>query len=216
MYEFPIDSLNFFVKFGEIMLEITRAEVLYETNLRDISRELVALYFKWTGELLVRRTGSDYYNLELERLEFSVHKKICENIIERSSDLVAKLDRLFFIDTSELNIAISKAKWQKTEAERSFAEEGNHQKGIELMKNTVDNLFEAYNDKKAIKRNLERNALKKWCALLGGIYFPAMLVYFSWLNYMKIKPDFTCGIVVPVFSAVFLLMPLFVIFSSEE
>ena len=203
-------------KFGEVMLEVTRAEALYGTNLRDIGRELTSLYFKWISNLALRRTDSYYYSTELERLEFSVQNKILEDILKKASELVANLDRLFFVDTNELTVAIDKSKRQRIEAEKCFTEEGNHIKGIMLLKNTVNDLFETYSDTTAKKRNLQRNALKKWCGILGAIYFPAMGLYFVALNYMEKTPDFILGVVVPVFAALVCLAPLFYIFYSEE
>jgi hypothetical protein len=123
---------------------------------------------------------------------------------------------LFFVDTSELTVAIDKSKRQRIEAEKYFTEEGKHMPGIMIIKNAITDLFEIYSNTKAKKRNLQRSAFIKWCGILGTIYFSAMGLYFVALNYMGRTPDFIIGIVVPVFVALGFLAPLFYIFSSEE
>lgn len=211
----PIEALAFFTRLGELMLEITRVEKLYGTDLRSISSELGPLYFEWASNLMKGKLSDDY-NKNFDKLRFSIYDTICEDVIERSSELVTILERLFFVDTSEIRIVIDETKRQKARAERYFTEEKNHRQGIQVIINAVEKIFKVYSDWKAQRRNMERGALKKWCGVLAGIYFPAMGLYFYVLNYMKIEADFTLGVVVPVFTALFLVLPLFYLFGPEE
>lgn len=211
----PIEALAFFTRLGELMLEITRAEKFYGTDLRSTSNELAPLYFEWASNLMKGEFSDDYVK-DFDKLRFSVYDTICEDVIKRSSELVTILERLFFVDTSEIRIVIDETKRQKATAQRYFNEERKHKQGIQIIISAVDKAFKVYSDWKAQRRNKERGALKKWCGVLAGIYFPAMGLYFYILSYMKIEADFTLGVVVPVFLALFLIMPLFYLFAPEE
>ena len=214
MQSYPIDSMNFFMKYGEVMSQITSAEVFYGADLREVSRELGSLYWRWAKDLLSRKSNPQCFD-DLRKLEFKAQCKTCEDVIRRSSALVKDLDRLFLVDTSQMNAAIEKARIQKVSAERTFSEQGKLDEGIQSMKTNVDDIFKAYSDWQARRRNLERNALLKWLGGFGALYLPAMVIYFQVLNYMQVKPDFTLGVFVPVVTAMFGFLLLFAIFSRE-
>jgi hypothetical protein len=196
------------------MSQITSSEIFYEVSLRDITSELTALYGKWVRDLVTGNSHSEYHT-KLQELEFSAYRQIYEDIRIKTSALAKTLDRLFLIDTSQLNSAMENARQQKITSEQFFTKEGKIEDGIKLMKQTVDNLFKIYSDWKANRRNLEKKTLLKWCGIMGGGYLPAMVVYFQVLDNMHINSDFTFGIVIPVAAALFLVLLLFAIFSQE-
>jgi len=199
------------------MSEMTRAETLYEADLKRLFRDVSTLYSRWTQDLVLGKTVSDYWN-ELHGMEFSIYDTVCEDTIMRSSELVDDLNRLFFVDTSELSVAIHKARQEREKAriEMYHSGEGKHEEGIQSIKNAVDNLFKVYSTWKATKRNKERHAFSKWGTVLGGAYSGLMVLYFAILNFMKCKPDLVLGVAIPVFVAYFvILLPILAVFSRE-
>lgn len=209
-----IDVKNFFIKYGELMSGIARAQMLYGTDLREVYFEASALYWRLAKDLMSRKLAPDSWN-ELRRLEFSVYKRVCEDIIKRSSEFVDDLDRLFFVDTSELSVAIRNTKLQKIEIERDFIEREEQEKSIKAMKDAVDNLFKVYSDWEVQKQNKERKAITKWGGVFLGVYGGAMFVYFQILNNMNIKSDFVFGVAIPVGVALFMVLLLLAILSRE-
>lgn len=209
----PTNAINFFTKFGELMSKITSAEAFYGTDLKMIHSEVSSLYWRWSKVLIVGKSTYEFSN-ELVRLEFSTCKKICEDIIKRSSQLEKELNRLFLIDTSQLSVAIEKARQQKVVAERSFIE-GKPEGAIKLMQGGVDSHFKAYSEWKAKRKNLERNALMKWCGVLGGGYSGGMLIYLQILAHLHIERNYTLGVIVPVTVGLLMLLLLVAIFSRE-
>src|SRR4030042_6007783 len=140
--------MNFFVRYGEVMSEIANAEAFYEVDLKKSFREISALYWKWSKDLLANKQLSGHYE-ELRRLEFSTHCEICDQIIGRLSELVRSLDRLFIVDTSQLNVIIEQARQKKATAENHLNDESKVEGCITLIKAAVDEAFKTYSDWKA-------------------------------------------------------------------
>lgn len=211
----PVGALRLLAKFGETMLEISRMETVYNADLKGISREFGVLYFKWTADLAVGKDISSLCEVELQRIRFSAHKRLCEELLKRGSELAGSLDKLFFVDTKALKIAVMEATTGMQKAESLF-EEGKNQEGIRAIKSAVDSVFEVYNSWRAVRKDHERSALRKMGAVVAGIYFPAMVVYFAILTFMKIEPNWVFGVVVPLFSAIFAIVPFIALFPSAE
>lgn len=214
MQTFSSDGMNFFVRFGEVMSQITSAEAVYEVDLRKPFRELSSLYWRWSKDLMTNKPVLGHFK-ELCKLELSTYNTICEEIIGRLAKLRKELDRLYLIDTSQLNVAMEEARLKKVSIENDALDENRVEDCIKSMRTVADESFKTFCDWRAKRKNLERNALLKWVGGLGGGYTGIMLVYFQVLNNMKTSSDFTLGVVIPVGFGLLLLLFLFAIFSQE-
>jgi len=206
--------MNFFVRYGEVMSEIANAEAFYEVDLKKSFREISALYWKWSKDLLANKQVSGHYE-ELRRLEFSTYCAICDQIIGRLSELVRSLDRLFIVDTSQLNVIIEQARQKKATAENHLNDESKVEGCITLIKAAVDEAFKTYSDWKAKRKNEERKAIMKWLGIMGAIYGGTMAIYLPILSNMQVLSNFIFGVVIPVAIGLLLLLLLLAIFSQE-
>lgn len=188
--QFPIDAVNFFTRFADVMNEIIGAETLYGTNLTKFLRELSALYWKWAKNLVSGKISSGHL-IELYKLEFSAYSYICDDVIEKLSKLVTYLDKFFFIDTSQYKIIVEEAKRNKTSIETRSIDEMKIEECIKSIKENVYYIFKFYSNCKAEVGNLIRKAFIKWTGVLAGAFSLVMFVYFQALNYLKIEPNFT-------------------------
>jgi hypothetical protein len=208
------EALNFFVRYGEVMSEIANAEAFYDVDLKKPFREISALYWKWSKDLLANKLVSGHYE-ELRRLEFSTYCVICDQIIKRLSGLAKTLDRLFLVDTSQLNVTIEQARQKKASAENHFNDESKIEGCIASIKVAVDDVFKIYSDWKAKRKNLERKALMKWLGGLGGGYGVSMAIYYQVLTNMQVLSNFIFGVAIPVFVGLLMLLLVAAIFSQE-
>jgi hypothetical protein len=196
------------------MSEIANAEAFYDVDLKKPFREISALYWRWSKDMLANKPIQGHY-YELCRVEFLTFSIICEEIIKRLTELVKSHDRLFLIDTSQLNVAIEQARQRKINAEKYSGDDSKIDECIKSMKVNVEEIFKVYSDWRAKRKNTERKALTKWISILGGSYLGTMVVYYQVLTYMQIYANLTFGITVPVFIGLLLLLALFAIFSQE-
>lgn len=196
------------------MSEIANAEAFYEVDLKKSFREISALYWKWSKDLLANKQVSGHYE-ELRRLEFSTYCAICDQIIGRLSELVRSLDRLFIVDTSQLNVIIEQARQKKATAENHLNDESKVEGCITLIKAAVDEAFKTYSDWKAKRKNEERKAIIKWLGIMGAIYGGTMAIYLPILSNMQVLSNFIFGVVIPVAIGLLLLLLLLAIFSQE-
>ena len=211
----PTEAMNFFVRYGEVMIEIANAEAFYEVDLKKPFREISALYWKWSKDLLANKQVSRHYE-ELCRLEFSTYCAICDQIIGRLSELAKSLDKLRIIDTSQLNIIIGQTRQKRVTAENHLSiDESKVEECITLIKTAVDEVFKTYSDWKAKRKNEERKAMFKWFGIMGAIYGGTMAIYLPILSNMQILSNFFYGIGIPVVFGFVLLLVLVVVFSQE-
>jgi hypothetical protein len=210
----PIDALNFFTKFGEIMSELANAETFYEADLKKSFHEITSLYWKWSKDLLENGSVSEHYH-ELHRLEFSAYCAICDDIIRRLSELVRSFDRLYLIDTSQLNVAMEHARQEKVNAESHLNDESKIEECVSSIKSTVEETFKVYSDCKVKRKNIERKALMKWLGIMGVVYGGSMGIYLPILSNMQVLSNFTYGVAVPVTIGLLLLLLLVAIFSQD-
>jgi hypothetical protein len=210
------DEIHFLVRYGELMTLVTFATDFYDVDLRKYFRELITVYSNWTKDLASNRLDYGGRNLELDKLEFSIYCSISEELAKKFSELVSDIEKPLFINTGQYKIAIAEAKRKKAIAENQLVRGKNVQECIDSAKKNVDELFERYSNCKAECKNLERNALFKWCGVLGGLFSIIMFVYFSALSYTKTTLDFGSVIVFPVFVGVLMLGALLVWFPSIE
>jgi hypothetical protein len=210
----PTEAMNFFVRYGEVMSEIANAEAFYDVNLKKPFREISALYWKWSKGLLANKLVSGHYE-ELRRLEFSTYCAICDQIASRLSELVRSLDRLILVDTSQLKVMIEQTRQKKATAESHLNDENKVEECITSIKAIVDDVFKAYSDWKAKRKNLERKALLKWLGGMGGGYGISMAVYYQALSNMQILSNSTYGVVIPITVVLLLLLFLLALFSQD-
>jgi hypothetical protein len=214
MQSIPLETMNLFMKFGDMMSEIINSERFYETNLRDISYEVSNLYFKLVKDMFQNKSVSNC-NYQLQLLEFRLHEKICNDIIDKSSSLAKELEHLWFVDTSELAVAMQTARQQLSLAKNDLDKEERVSGCISATKGTVDNTYKVYSDFKARRGNLERKAKTKWLGALGGVFGLFSLAYYPTLSFLQKldNPDFVIG--VPAAVVVVLFMVYVKVFYQE-
>jgi hypothetical protein len=210
----PTEAMNFFVRYGEVMSEIANAEAFYDVNLKKSFREISALYWKWSKDLLANKPMSGHYE-ELRRLEFSTYCAACDQITGRLSELARSLDRLFLVDTSQLNVTIEQTRQKKANAENHLNDESKVEECITSIKAAVDEAFKTYSDWKVKRKNLERKTMMKWFGIMGAVYGGTMAIYLPILTNMQVLSNFTFGVVIPVTLGLFLLLLLVAIFSQD-
>jgi len=201
------------MKFTQLMSEVIGAETLYEIDLRETSRKLGIFYMEWTRNMLSGKDNES--NQKLLELEFSLHKQICQKIIDKTSKLVKELDNFIFVPSSPIKVELEKTRQKIVKAETDSRNNNFLLDSIQLLKDSENELFNSYSEWKAKKSNLERNAIIKWLSVLGGSYGAFMLIYLQILGYMKIESNFIYGIVVPTGVGFFLLLFMFVIISRD-
>lgn len=201
------------MKFTQLMSEVIGAETLYEIDLRESSRKMSVFYIEWTKNLLSGKNANA--NEKLLELEFSLHRQICEKLMEKTSELVRDLDKFIFIDTSSINVVLEKTRQQLAKAENNSRNNNSLGDCIQLLKDSENSLFDKYSEWKAKKSNLERNAIIKWLSALGGGYGAFMLIYLGILSYMKVESNFIFGIAIPVIVGFCSLLAMFLIISRD-
>jgi hypothetical protein len=215
MQSIPFETVNLLMKFADMMSEIINAERFYETNLRDISNEIGTLYFKMMKDMMQGKSV-EHRNYQLQLLEFRLHEKICDGIIDKSSRLAKNLDRIWFADTSELNVAMETARQQKSLAKNDIDKEDKIVGCIDAIKGTVSNTYKVYSDFKAKKTNLERKAKIKWFGALGGAFGLFATIYYPILSSLQKLDNPNLVIGIPSFVVVVLFVIYVYIFGQEE
>jgi hypothetical protein len=210
----PTEAMNFFVRYGEVMSEMANAEAFYDVDLKKPFREISALYWKWSKGLLANKSASGYFE-ELRRLQFSTYCAVCDQITGRLSELARSLDRLFLIDTSQLNVTIEQTRQKKADAENHLNDESRVEGCITSIKAAVEEAFKTYSDWKVKRKNQERKAMLKWLGIIGAVYGGSMAIYLPILTNMQVLSNFMFGVVIPVALGLFLLLLLVAIFSQD-
>ena len=171
-------------KAHEVKSRIDSARELYELDLSKAKAKLADIETAILTDIVDDKPIDHYYD-KLCEPEFEAYDGILNRLVSEISEYADELEE-YLIDTSELRIAIEKAKRQRAKAKVYFFNEKKLDEGISLLEKEAEKLYSAKSEWKAKESSLRRKTtstlVNRWLILLGillPVYVTTMIFYFE-------------------------------------